>query len=70
MGPGPGVGTRAGFVRQIDPAAPVLTGRVGKSRREFTEDQNGWPKKFNRIANEIPTALMVTIALLVIVKPF
>ena len=40
-----------------------------KWQREFAEDRNSRSHKFYRIANEIPTVLMVVIVILVIVKP-
>jgi putative membrane protein len=39
-------------------------------RREFAADRNGRPERFYRIANEVPTVLMIVIVILVIVKPF
>lgn len=39
-------------------------------RRAFAEDRNARPARFYRIANEIPTLLMIGIVVLVIVKPF
>jgi len=53
--------------------AAALTGAhmaMAQWRREFAEDRNGGPEKFCRIANEIPTLLMIVIVILVIVKPF
>jgi len=38
--------------------------------RAFAEDRNRRSHKFYRIANEIPTLLMVAIVILVIVQPF
>jgi putative membrane protein len=38
--------------------------------REFAEDRNKRPARFYRIANEVPTVLMIVIVILVIVKPF
>ncbi len=38
--------------------------------RAFAEDRNARPARFYRIANEVPTLLMVAIVILVIVKPF
>jgi protoporphyrinogen IX oxidase len=37
--------------------------------REFAEDRNPRSQRFYRIANEIPTALMVAIVVLVVLKP-
>ena len=39
-------------------------------RREFAEDRNQRPERFYRVANEIPTLLMIGIVILVIVRPF
>jgi len=38
--------------------------------RDFAHDRNTRSHKFYRIANEIPTLLMVTMVLLAVVKPF
>lgn len=38
--------------------------------RAFAEDRNTRPQKFYRIANEIPTVLMIGIVIFVIVRPF
>ena len=38
--------------------------------RAFAEDRNAKSPRFYRIMNEVPTALMVGIVILVIVKPF
>ena len=45
-------------------------GAMSKWRREFLEDRNRRSHKFYRIANEVPTILMVIIVIMVIVKPF
>ncbi len=39
-------------------------------RRRFAEDANTNAEKVYRIANEVPTLLMIGIVILVIVKPF
>ena len=39
-------------------------------RRAFAEDRNTRPQRFYRAANEIPTALMLVIVVMVIVQPF
>ncbi len=39
-------------------------------RRRFAEDRNTKSEKFYRVANEIPTLLMVGIVILIVVKPF
>ncbi len=43
---------------------------MGRWRREFAEDRNTRPRKFYRIANEVPTVLMIAIVILVVVRPF
>ena len=45
-------------------------GAMSKWRREFLEDHNRRSHKFYRLANEVPTVLMVAIVIMVIVKPF
>ncbi len=39
-------------------------------RRGFLEDRNRLSERFYRIANEVPTLLMIVIVIMVIVKPF
>lgn len=43
---------------------------MARWRRDFAEDRNRRPERFYRIANEVPTLLMIAIVILVIVKPF
>ena len=43
---------------------------MAKWRREFASHQNRRSARFYRIANEVPTVLMIAIVILVIVKPF
>ena len=38
--------------------------------REFAEERNERPARYFRIINEVPTAIMVAIVILVVVKPF
>jgi protoporphyrinogen IX oxidase len=38
--------------------------------RDFAEDRNQRPQKFYRIANEVPTLLMIGIVIMAVVKPF
>lgn len=45
-------------------------GASSKWRKQFLEDQNTKSQRFYRIANEVPTVLMVVIVIMVIVKPF
>ncbi len=39
-------------------------------RNDFAADRNKHPQKVYRLANEVPTVLMVIIVIMVIVKPF
>lgn len=39
-------------------------------RKAFAEDRNQRPARHYRIANEVPTVLMILIVILVVVKPF
>ncbi len=39
-------------------------------RRDFLEDRNTRPQRFYRIANEVPTLLLVVIVIMVLVRPF
>ena len=43
---------------------------MARWRRDFAEDRNTRPQHFFRIANEVPTLLMIGIVIFVIVKPF
>lgn len=43
---------------------------MAKWRKDFDADRNTRGHKFYRIANEVPTVLMVVIVIMVIVKPF
>ena len=43
---------------------------MGRWRRDFENDANQKSARYYRIANEIPTLLMIGIVVLVIVKPF
>lgn len=38
-------------------------------RKDFAQDRNTRPQRFYRIANEVPTILMVIIVIMVIVRP-
>ncbi|UUX47934.1 protoporphyrinogen oxidase HemJ [Nisaea acidiphila] len=51
----------------------VMTGFHGfmaRWRRDFAADANKRPARFYRIANEVPTILLIVIVIMVIVKPF
>ena len=43
---------------------------MGKWRKDFEADKNERSHKFYRIANEVPTVLMIIIVLMAVVKPF
>ena len=43
---------------------------MGKWKTDFAFDRNERPESFYRIANEVPTLLMIAIVIFVIVKPF
>jgi protoporphyrinogen IX oxidase len=45
-------------------------GLLAKWTKDFAHDRNTRSPKFYRIANEVPTILMILIVILVIVKPF
>lgn len=54
-------------------AVILMTGAhmaMAKWRKDFEADRNQRGHKFYRIANEVPTVLMVAVVILVIVKPF
>jgi putative membrane protein len=51
----------------------LLTGYhhlLGVWRKDFAADRNLRDQRFYRIANEVPTVLMIGIVVLVVVKPF
>jgi protoporphyrinogen IX oxidase len=43
---------------------------LGLWRKDFAADRNMLDQRFYRLANEVPTVLMVGIVILVVVKPF
>ena len=45
-------------------------GAMSKWRRDFMEDRNTRGHRFYRIANEVPTLLLMVIVVMVIVRPF
>jgi len=51
-------------------AMSVLHGFFSRWRKDFAADRNQRPARFYRIANEIPTVLLIAIVLLAVVKPF
>jgi putative membrane protein len=51
-------------------ALSAYSGLLAKWIRDFALDRNTHSARFYRIANEIPTLLMIFIVILVIVRPF
>ena len=51
-------------------ALTVYHQALGVWRRGFLEDRNRLSERFYRIANEVPTLFMITIVIMVIVRPF
>ncbi len=45
-------------------------GMLSRWRKDFLADANRRPQRFYRIANEVPSLLMVIIVVMVIVRPF
>ncbi len=45
-------------------------GALGGWRRAFLHDRNRKPQRFFRIANEVPTLLMIVAVVMVVVQPF
>jgi putative membrane protein len=45
-------------------------GATARWTRDFAQDRNTRSARFYRIANEVPTVLMIVIVVLVVVKPF
>ncbi len=48
----------------------VAHGLMAKWRRDFAADRNRRSRTFYRVANEVPTVLMIGIVVLAVVKPF
>lgn len=48
----------------------ALHGMFARWRKDFAADRNARPARFYRIANEIPTVLLIAIVLLAVIKPF
>ena len=51
-------------------ALSLLHGFFVRWVKDFAADRNAHSQKFYRIANEIPTALLILIVILAVVKPF
>jgi protoporphyrinogen IX oxidase len=45
-------------------------GALSRWRRDFMEDRNTKSRRFYRIANEIPTVLLIIIVIMVVARPF
>lgn len=45
-------------------------GMFSRWRKDFEKDKNTKSQKFFRIANEVPTVIMIIVVVLVVVKPF
>ncbi len=50
-------------------ALAVNHGLMARWRRDFADDRNRRSQRFYRIANEVPTLLMIAIVILAVVKP-
>ncbi|HZH28651.1 MAG TPA: protoporphyrinogen oxidase HemJ [Azospirillaceae bacterium] len=48
----------------------AMHGMMSRWRKDFEADRNAKSERFFRIANEVPTLLMIGIVILVVVKPF
>ena len=51
-------------------AMSAVHGFLSRCVKDFAVDRNTRDQKFYRIINEVPTALMIIIVILVVVKPF
>jgi putative membrane protein len=51
-------------------AMTAVHGFYSRWRRQFASDANRHDARFYRIANEVPTLLLLLIVFLVVVKPF
>lgn len=51
-------------------ALGALHGAFSRWRKDFADDRNRRPARFYKIANELPTLLMVVIVIMAVVKPF
>lgn len=47
-----------------------FTGLLTKWTKDFAADRNTRSQRFYRIANEVPTLLMIAVVILAVVKPF
>jgi protoporphyrinogen IX oxidase len=51
-------------------ALGAFHGMASRWRRDFLHDRNTRPQRFYRIANEVPTLLLLLVVVMVIVRPF
>ncbi len=51
-------------------ALAAAHGFMAKWRKDFEADRNARPARFYRVANEVPTLLMIAIVVLAVVRPF
>ena len=51
-------------------ALSAFHGACGRWLRDFAADRNTRPHRFYRVANEVPTLLLIAIVVLVLAKPF
>ena len=51
-------------------ALSAFHGLLAKWAKDFALDRNRRPARFYRIANEVPTVLMIAIVILAVVRPF
>jgi putative membrane protein len=51
-------------------ALGALHGAFARWRRDFAADRNTRPARFYRIANEVPTLILIAVVVLAVVKPF
>ena len=47
----------------------VMHGQMARWRKDFEADRNARSEKFYRVANEVPTVLMIAIVILAVIKP-
>ncbi len=75
---GLGLAAHAGFLGQgwlhgkllLVIVLTALHGYFGRVRKDFAQDANRHSATFYRVANEIPTLLLIGIVVLVVLKPF
>ena len=51
-------------------ALSALHGFFARWTRDFAADRNRHSQKFYRIVNEVPTAIMIAMVILAVLKPF